>query len=155
MAEIRTMSEGAVWWVQASGSGNAWATASAPASGLYGFVRSFTFTSGQTVQTVMDRGVPNHQKITSKQPISVNLNFAWTGTHPTAASGAGASVPMFHLEYKADRPEASASAYYFQFFGAAQQSNQFSEGEQEDTIQQSWVALGMNGPTGSGYLVAP
>lgn len=154
MSEVRIMSEGSVWWVQASGTGSAWATASAPASGLYGFVRSFTFTSGQTVQTVMDRGVPHHQKVVSKQPISVNLNFAWTGAHPTAASGAGASVPMFHLEYKADRPEAAGTGIFYQFHGAAQQNLQFSEGEQEDTIQQTFVALGMNGPTASGYLVA-
>ena len=155
MAEVRIQNEGAVWWVQASGTGSSWTTASAPASGLYGYVRSFSFTSGQTTQAVMDRGVPDHWKVVSKQPINITLSFAWTGAHPTAVSGAGASVPLFHLEYKSDHPENSGTADYYQFHGCAMQSLEFSEGDTENTISQPFQALGMTGPTASGYLVAP
>jgi hypothetical protein len=44
MTELRTRLEGSLRWVQASGSGNVWATASAPASGVFGYVTNFTFT---------------------------------------------------------------------------------------------------------------
>lgn len=154
MAEVRTMAEGAVYWVQASGSGTAWATASAPASGLFGFVQSMNYTSGRRVVTVSERGTPNHHKVVGKDPINISITFAWTGVYPTAVSGASASVPMFHLEHKADYPEAASTAQYHQFHGVVPQSIQWTEGEQ-DTIQMTMVALGMNGPTASGYMVAP
>ncbi len=39
MPEVRIMSEGTLRYVQGSGSGRTWGTASAPASGLYGYVQ--------------------------------------------------------------------------------------------------------------------
>ncbi len=146
------MSEGALRWVQASGVGSSWATASAPASGLLGFVRSFGFTSAQQITTVPDRGIPNHHKITRKDPVSVTFNFAWTGAIPVAASGTGASVPMFHLEFRSNEPENGGSGRFYQFYGCPIQQFQFSEGEQENTFAYTLPALGMSGANASGYL---
>lgn len=151
MPEVRVQSEGVLRHVQASGSGRTWATASAPASGVVGFVRSFSFTSARNVVTVSERGVPDHHKEGSRTPIDLTVNFAWTGAHHVPASGSGASMPMDHLEFRANEPENAGSGRYYQFYGAAQVSTQFTEGE-EDTIQVQYRCLGMNGPTASGYL---
>jgi hypothetical protein len=153
MAEVRSLPEGALYWVQASGSGTAWATASAPASGLFGYVQSMNFTSGRRVVAVMDRGVPTHWKQVGRDPINLSVNFAWTGATPTAVSGASASVPMWHLEYKADYPEAANTATYYQFYGVVVTNMQWTEGDQ-DTVGLTMQALAMNGPTASGYLVS-
>lgn len=152
MAEVRVMAEGVLRHVQASGSGRSWATASAPVSGVAGFVRSFTFTSARTLATVMERGVPDHHKEASRQPIDLTVNFAWTGAHMAPATGASASVPMHHLEYRANEPENGGSGRYYQFYGAAQQSVQFTEGENENTIQIQYRCLGMSGANASGFL---
>lgn len=152
MAEIRNMREGMLRWVQASGSGNGWATATSPASGVFGFVRSFSFTSAQTIQTISDRGTPNHHKVVSKDPPSLTVNIAWTGNLPTALSGTGASVPMFHLEYRANEPENGNSGRYAQFYGAPVQQWQFTEADTEDTIAFTFPLLGMSGWNASGYL---
>lgn len=151
MGEVRTMREGQLWWVQASGSGRSWATAATPQSGLFGFVRSMQFTSAADVVVVSDRGTPDHKKVTNLQPINGQINFAWTGWHPTGASGAGASVPMVHLEYKASQPE-TGSGRFFQFYGVSMNSIQFQEGQNEDTIQATFNALGMSGENPSGYI---
>lgn len=151
MAEIRTNAEGVLWWVQASGSGASWATASAPASGLFGYVDSFTYTSASRVVTQSDRGVPNHHKVVGKDPISVSVTFRWTGSYPTGLTGTGASVPMVHLEHKAVAPENGNTGRYHQFMGVPLSNFQFTEGE-SDTIQISTNALAMVGPTASGYL---
>ena len=152
MAEVRTMREGSVWWVAASGTGTSWATASAPVSGLFGFVQSFSHTSGQTITTIKERGTPHHHKVTDVAPIQVTLNFLWTGTNTTPASGSGASVPMHHLEFKAIAPENGNTGVYYQFHGAALQDNNFTENAEGNTIDYTFPALAMNGPTGSGYL---
>jgi hypothetical protein len=141
-------------YVHASGVGTSWATASAPASGLFGFVQSFSFTSGQTVTPIYERGIPNHQKVTQKQPITLTVQYLWTGSAQTIASGSGATVPMHHLEYRASAAEMAGtpSGYYYQFHGAAIQSVQFNEAAEGNNIQVQYQCLGMNGPTGSGYL---
>lgn len=150
--EIRVMREGTLRWVQASGSGNSWGTASAPASGLFGFVESFDFSSARTVTTVNDRGTPNHHKVTEVAPISLNVTFKWTGETPIPASGSGASVPMFHLEYRSNEPENGASGRYYQFYGAAMLNANFTEGMEANTIQQAFVCLGTSGVSNTGYL---
>lgn len=152
MAEVRVQSEGSLRAVQASGSGRSWATASAPVSGFVGYVRSFTFTSARTLATIMERGNPDHHKEAARTPIDLTVNFAWTGSHRTPASGSGASVPMDHLEFRASEPENGGSGRYYQFYGAAQQSIQFTEGESEDTVQIQYRCLGMSGANPSGYL---
>lgn len=153
MSEVRNRIEGELRWVQASGSGTAWATASAPSSGLVGFVTNFTFTSAATVATIMERGVPNHNKMVSKQPINVSITHNWTGTNAIPASGSGASVPMFHYELKYRQPEKGNTGIYYQFYGVPVPSIQFTEGDEANTIALTLSnVLAMNGPTGSGYL---
>ncbi len=152
MAEVRTMREGTLWFVYASGSGSAWATASAPTSGLLAFVESMTFRSAQTVTTIMERGTPHHHKVTEVAPIEITVRAKWTGAFPTAISGSGASVPMFHLEYKAVQPELGNTGRYYQFHGCVSQGPSFNEQAQGDTIEHSFRALAMNGETASGFL---
>lgn len=151
MAETRTQKEGSLWWVRASGSGRTWATASAPASGLFGFVQSFTYTSAQTTMQVSERGVPNHKKLISEGPINGNATFYWTGILPSAVSGSGASLPMYHMEYKAIQPENGNTGLYTQFMGVSFDNIQFTEGGPSQ-IQVNFDALNMIGPTGSGYI---
>lgn len=155
MAEARVQAEGSLWWVQASGSGRSWSTAATPASGLVGLVTDFSFTSGATITTIMERGIPNHHKLTERARIEPTFSLLWTGTNaiPTAVTGTGASVPMFHYEFKAIRPEDFAgSGYYYQFQGAALQSFDFKEAKEGDSLTMKLACLAINGPTASGYL---
>lgn len=157
MAEARIQAEGSLWWVQASGSGRTWATAASPASGLMGLVTDFSFTSGATVTTIMERGLPHHNKISERARIEPSVSFLWTGTHamPSAVTGTGASVPMFHLEFKATRNEdgtGAGSGYYFQFMGAAMQSFDFKEAKEGDNITMKFACLAMSGANVSGFL---
>jgi len=153
MAETRTLREGTLRWVVCSGSGLTWATASAPASGLIGYVTNMTYNSAQTVETIMDRGTPTHHKVTDKQQITISWDLQWgiTGDYPTFLSGSGASVPMILLEHKATAPEAGAGVYT-QFHGVALEGVNWTEGSPTDTQTWNCRALAMNGPTASGYL---
>lgn len=153
MAEVRVMSEGTLRVVQGSGTGRTWATASSPVSGLLAFVQSFSFTSGQTITTIKERGIPDHHKMTEKDPIDVTFECLWTGAFPSAATASGASIPHFHLEHKAVAGEIGAtSGFYHQFHGCALQSIQWTEQAEGNRINLSFRALAMNGATGSGYL---
>jgi hypothetical protein len=164
MGEVRNAREGTLRWVRASGSGVAWATASAAtgtggtdtgAWGTIGYVTNFRFTSGQTIETVSERGTPTHNKLVSREAPTVTFDVQWgvTAQYPDwTLSGSGASVPMIHLELESKAPEAGAGkAIYHQFMGVVKNSNDFSEGA---TNTQTWnlKALAMSGPTGSGYL---
>lgn len=152
MTEVRIAREGSLRWVQASGTGSTWATASAPTSGFAGFVTDFSHTSAQTVVTIMERGTPHHHKISELAPIDVSVTFQWTGTYPVAGSGAGASVPMFHLEFKALRPEDGApTGYYYQFYGCAMENDEFTEAADGNTHALTFKALGMSA-NASGFL---
>lgn len=154
MAEVRNAYEGSLRWVQASGSGTSWATASAPASGLLGYVTNFTYTSGKQVAVISDRGIPKHQKTTQKDAItlSFDVQYGITGDYPTfLTTGSGATEPMVHLELKMTAPEAGA-AIYKQFYGVANLNKNFSEGNPANTNSWSCQGLAMNGPTASGYL---
>ena len=154
MAEVRVQAEGTVWWVQASGSGRTWATATGPASGLVGFVKSLSFTSAQTIVTMMERGQPDHHKITQKTPPEITMEFLWTGSFLTpTATGSGASLPMFHLEFRASAVERGAgTGEYFQFHGCALTDNRVTEQEDGNRVSLTFRALAMNGPTASGYI---
>ena len=152
MAEVRNMKEGELWWVAASGTGSTWATASAPSSGLFGYVRSMSYDSARTVTPVNERGVPTHFKEVSRDVIKVSVSFAWTGYHPTAVSGSGASMPMIHMEHKSKAPEDGNTGRYHQFHGVAIGNLSMKEGDNENTMDYTMQALAMNGVTGSGYL---
>lgn len=153
--EVYVMSEGALRWVQASGSGenpySAWKTGSAPPSGVLAYVQSFSYTSGAALTTIKDRGVPMHHKRTSLNEIQVTFQTLWTGAKPNL-SAYNASVPMMNLEFEQDATLPVQSANYVQFHGVAIESLQFSEAENGNTMQYTCRALGMNGPTASGYI---
>lgn len=120
-----------------------------------GLVTDFSYSSGQTITTINERGTPNHHKKTEAARIEPSVTFGWTGTNavPSANTGAGASVPMFHLEFKAIRPEDFVgSGYYYQFHGAALQSLDFKEAKEGDNLSVKFACLAMTGPTASGYL---
>lgn len=152
--EVRVMSEGSLRFVRGSGSGNTFATASAPVSGLFAYVRSFSYTSAQNVQTVSDRGVPSHHKITQYTPVDVTFQCGWTGGYPSAITGGGATVPLFHLEHRASAAEigAGTTGVYNLFIGAALISQRLNESENEDTIDLTYRCLACVLNTGSGYL---
>lgn len=155
MAEVRTLREGSLWWVQGSGSGTTWATASAPASGLFGYVNSFNFSSGQTVTTISDRGTPTHHKITERAPISISVEFMWTGYTPYASgivSASGSTVNHFHLEHRATDGENGGTGRYHQFHGVLPENLDTTEQTEGNTVSMSLMALAMNGPTASGYI---
>jgi len=156
MTEVRTLREGTLRWVQASGSGTSWATASAPTSGLLGFVTNFTRTSAQTMEPINDRGTLSHWKKADDQPVAVSwdLLYGVTADYPVWASGSGASVPMIHLEFKATAPEGAAGAgtLWEQFHGVVADQIILTETTPADTYSYTCRALAMNGPTGSGFL---
>lgn len=153
--ETRVMAEGELRYVAASGSGVAWATASGAATGLLAYVTNFTWTSAQTVTAISDRGIPTHNKFLDKSPIQLQctVNYVNTAQMPPPASGAGASVPMYHLEFRMKKPEISVSAgsgEYMQFMGVPVSQLQFTEGG-PNTMQRTMQALAM-ATAASGYL---
>lgn len=154
MSEVRVHAEGTLWYVQASGTGRTWTTGATPVSGLLGYVDGFQYTSAQTIQTITERGIPDHHKVTMKAPIDVSFNFMWTGGTPSAASGSGATVPMWHLEFRASAAEIGngSTGFYHQFMGVASESIAFTENPDGDKIAAKMRALAMVGPTGSGYI---
>lgn len=153
MPEVRVMSEGTLRLVQGSGSGRSWATATSPVSALLAYVQSFSFTSGQTITTIKERGIPDHHKVTEKNPIEVTFECLWTGAFPAAVTASGVSIPHFHMEHKALAGEIGAtSGFYHQFYGAALENIQWTEQSEGNRISLTFRALAMNGPTASGYL---
>lgn len=154
MAEVRTMEEGALRAVQASGVGATWATASAPASALFGFVKAFNYTSARTITTISDRGIPSHHKETDRAPIDITFQFLWTGRIPSAIQSSGASVSMWHLEYRASALEIGngTTGDFQQVYGAALTQVRFNEATDGSTIDLTFRALGIGAFTGSGYL---
>lgn len=152
MPEVRNIYEGTLRWVQASGNGRAWITASGAPSGVIGNVTDFRFESARQVITVSDRGVPDHHKIAGWTPILVAFEMQWgiTGDTPRAASGGGTTVPLVHLELKSTAPE-SSGAIYFQFYGVAFAAHPFAVGLPADVQRWHGSALAMNGPAASGY----
>jgi hypothetical protein len=146
------MQEGVLRFVQASGSGRTWATASAPASGLVAYVQSFSHTSAVNFVQINERGIPDHHKFVSKSPIDVTFNCLWTGSFTGALTASGSTVPMFHLEHRASAGELGTTGFYHQYHGAVLTNVAFNEAAEGDTIALTFRALAMNGPTASGYL---
>lgn len=150
------MREGLLGWVEASASADAnnyfqWATASAPASGIIGLVRSFDFLSGQQLFEVRERGVVVGIKKTQDTLIQGNVSFAFTGALPNPAQANGFAQATMHWVYR-ELNSALGSAYFL-IIGAHFEQNQFREGADENTMSMSWRALNMIGPTGSGYVI--
>lgn len=160
VGEVRIALEGTLRGVQASGSGRTWATAATPPSALYGFVQNgVSVTSGQTVTTIMERGVPDHHKITEKAPIKVTVSQLIN--HNTGSqtpfpilTASGTTVPMQHLEWRVSAAEIGngTTGMYYQFMGVAPESFKITEDGKGNKLDYSFVCLAMIGPTGSGYL---
>lgn len=158
--EARVQSEGTLRGVQASGTGRTWATAASPASALYGYVQNgMSITSAQTVVQIMERGVPDHNKVTEKAGIKVSikqLHTYLTGqvTPLNVLTASGATVPMQHLEWRISAAEIGngSTGMYYQFYGVANESIKINEDTKGNTIDYSFVCLGYTGPTGSGFL---
>lgn len=153
--EVRTFAEGSLRHVQASGTGG-WATAATPVSALMGFVQAgLGVNSGRNVITVMERGFPHHHKVIGANPIEVQFTYiqAVTANMAKPATASGASTPQVHLELKSvDAEVAAASGQYWQFHNCVLLTQQVTEGENGNTIQETWRALSMIGPTASGWL---
>lgn len=153
-SEVRTFPEGTLRLVQASGSGRTWATAATPVSALMGYVQAgASLQSARTITTIMERGVPDHHKVTEAAPLSFSFTFKQTGTIPTGVTGAGASVPMWHIEHRASAPEnGTLTGIFNQFMGCVIESNNWTENPDGNSIQLTFKALAANLYTGSGYL---
>lgn len=153
--EVRTLAEGNLRWIQASGTG-AWNTASAAASALVGFVQAGTnFVSAQGVTTIMERGTAHHLKRVSVDSVPVKFTYlqAVTANIANPAQSSGVSTPQVHFELKTtDTENAAATAQYFLFLNCVLESRGWTEGANGNQFQESWRALSVVGPTGSGYL---
>ena len=155
--EIYVAMEGDLRFVIHSGNQPSWATASAPVSGTFGLLRSFTFTSAQTTIIVKERGIPNHMKRTEKMEINGSFQFLWTG-YEMASATQNSTMELYNIEFKARNSAQGTNAgtgRFFQFHGVAIDSQQFTENTDGDTIDIPFKALSMVGPTASGYLSFP
>jgi len=156
--ETKVQDEGSWSIVQASASGgqasgNAWSTASAPPSAVnWAYVDGFTFSSARQIATQHNRGVPTHHKVTRKDPIQLTVNLRWTGAFMGIVTASGATMPLVHGEFRANDADDNSTGAYYQFHSMALQSMQFAENQEGDTLALTYVCLGMNGPTASGYL---
>lgn len=157
--EVRTMNEGTLRGVQASGSGLTWATATSPPSALYGFVQNgMSLTSAQTVTQIMERGVPVMNKVTEKAGIKVTvsqlISYQTGQSTPFAIlTASGTTVPMQHLEWKqAVGEQGAGSALYYQFYGVATESIKITEDSKGNKNDFSFACLAYTGPTASGFL---
>ena len=153
--EVRTFAEGALRWVQASGTGG-WNTASAAATGLLGFVQAGeALTSARDMATVMERGIPHHHKFLSQTPPEIQFSYlqAVTANMANPATASGVSTPQVHLEIKhTDTENPAVTAQYFQLQNAVLLSRGWAEGADGNTWQETWRGLALVGPTGSGYI---
>lgn len=152
--EARVMAEGTLWWVQQSGSGLTWATATTPPSGLIGFVQEgMTYSSAKDMVAIMERGVPVMWKTVGFSPIDISFSFLWglSGLIPILTAS-GTTVPMIMLEHRASAAELGASGIYHQFMGVPLHSLKWSEQSRGNKFDLTFKALAMVGPTGSGYI---
>lgn len=151
MPEIFNLSEGALYYAQASATGSnpytAWKTGVNAPTGLFAYVRSMSYTSAQTLITIKERGVPVHHKRVGRDEIEVVATLGWTGAKPLF-SAYNASVGMANLEYKL---LAAGQTAYAHFYGVAEDSLEYTEADEENTMQLTFRALGMN-LTDSGYI---
>ncbi len=155
MPEVKVRAEGTLKFAQASAATAlaAWTTATSAPTGLFAFIRNFRYTSAQRLVTPDERGRPHHHKVAGQDPIQITFQALWTGGMPSALTASGSTVPQLHLEFKATEGEvASSTGRFMQFFGCALENVAFSENDDGDTIDLTYRALGMNGPTGSGYM---
>jgi hypothetical protein len=159
--EVRTLAEGTLRWVQAGAAATTgvtgWVTASAPASGLFGYVQAgMTFSRTETFVGIHDRGVPKHFKHTKTEIGKGNFKLLYgiTADYPaTALTASGWSVPMVHLEWRANYTEnGTASGIYWQLHNVVIDTPKLTEAENGDDATYDFQFISWNGPTASGYL---
>lgn len=153
--EVINQKEGSLVWVQASApASTAWNTASAPASGVLGFVESFSLSSARTVATQMDRGLPKHHKEASREAPELQVTYRWTGYGIGIVSADGATMQMANLEFRGAQAHlgTTPTGRYFQFYGAALVSRNWSEGAEFDQVQETWRLLGYSGENATGFM---
>lgn len=158
--EARIFAEGSCRWAIASGTGQAWQTASGAATGLVGYVSvGASFTQTRNVVGVKERGYPDHLKQAGREFVDYTITYkqAVTANYPpTSVTAAGASIPLLMMEIKHNTPELGASigstAQYHQLIGGAFKSQGWSEKEDGNEYQQVWTFTNVIGPTASGYL---
>jgi hypothetical protein len=158
--EVRTYREGTLRWVQASGRGTGWTTASAPQSGLFGFVQegaNYQVGANEFVP-IYNRGSLSHNKLVRNLPVegSFTVLEGITGDWPDMRIGtaSGATVPMIHLEFKYLYTELGAgSGYYYQVMGVPfPEGVRVTEGAEGNSREYTFRGLTAVGPTASGYL---
>ena len=153
--EVRTLAEGALRWIQASGTG-AWNTGSAAVTALVGFVQAgVAYTSAQTVATVMERGSAHHHKVTMQPPGTVTFAYlqAVTANKAAPAQSSGVSTKQVHFELKSTVAEdATVTAQYYQFMNCVKEAEGWAEAENGNQWTETWRYLSMTGPTASGYI---
>lgn len=110
--------------------------------------------SAQAFVTIKERGIPHHHKFVSKEPPQVQFTYlqAVTANLASPATASGASTPQVHFELKHVDAEAGANHHYFQFHNGVLMGRNVTEGENGNTIQETWTFLSMVGPTASGFL---
>lgn len=153
--EARTFAEGSLRWVQASGTGG-WATASAAATALVGFVQAgTTFAQTTNFTTVMERGIPHHHKFLDEQPVEVTFTYlqAVTANMANPATASGVSTPQVHFQLRSqDNEIAAGSAQYWLLMNCVKVPRTWTEAAEGNTLAETWRALTVIGPTASGYL---
>ena len=152
--EVRNLAEGTLRWVQASGTGG-WATASAPASGLFGYIQGgMNFQQPRQYETVYNRGTAGHFKLVRVENGKLSFDLLWGVTAdypPTAVTASGVSTNQIHLEWRNTAPEAGG-ALYWQFYNCVQATPKVTENERGDQVSFEFLYLAHNGTTASGYL---
>jgi len=153
--EVRNMTEGTLWAVEASGLGTSWVTASGASALLMGYVQTTTLASGRTLATISDRGIPKHFKETERAAIAVGLSFFQNLTAQNPAilgTGNQTTVKLWNLEIKSRAQElGSGSAQYQQIYGVGFSNNDWATQNPANTITMQGVGLGMGPITSSGY----
>lgn len=155
--EIRTFAEGSLRWAQASGTGSTWVTAAAAPTGLVGYVEvGLSFTQTQNKALIKERGFPNHWKSIGEEAATVKFKILQGNTAqypPTSVTAGGASLPMVHFELKYNVPELGGpTAQFYQFVNGVIMPNTVTEGEQGNSLDQTWSFIKVIGPASTGYL---
>lgn len=155
--EVRTYLEGSLRWAVASGTGATWVTAAAAPTGLVGYVEvGLSISQTQNKALVKDRGMPSHWKNIGEEASTVKFKVLQGNTAqypPTSVTAAGASLPLVHFELRYNMPELGGpTAQFYQFCYGVIGPNVITEGEQGNSMDQTWSFIKTLGPVLTGYL---
>lgn len=154
-SEVRNLPEGSLWWVQSSGTGG-WLTASAPKSGLMGYIQAgASFEQPQVFQEYFNRGTAGGYKFVQKSvgTFSFKLLYGVTADYPpTAITASGVSTPQVHFEFKQASPENNLTGIYWQLQNCVNDGPKLTEAANANEYDYQFKFLTYNGPTGSGYI---